>query len=108
MQGPLTQHLGNRGAAADASGAKSGALLDHEALAAAHVAAVAGACMAIGFKHAGTGSAAAQALLSHYMLYLLEAKNAAADTLSGGPFSPFAIIEGQQAAASCISTKASS
>lgn len=34
-------------------------------------------------QHAGTGSAAAQAVLSDYIVYLLEAKNAAADSLSG-------------------------
>lgn len=34
-------------------------------------------------QHAGTGSAAAQAVLSDYILYLLEAKNAAVDSLSG-------------------------
>ena len=34
-------------------------------------------------QHAGTGSAAAQAVLSDYILYLLDAKNAAVDSLSG-------------------------
>ena len=72
------------GKAAEEASAKAGAReVDHEALAQAHVNAITGACMAIGIKHAGTGSAAAQALLSDYILYLLDAKNAAVDSLSG-------------------------
>lgn len=81
MQGDVKQHMGK---AAEEASAKAGAReVDHEALAQAHVNAITGACMAIGIKHAGTGSAAAQALLSDYILYLLDAKNAAMDSLSG-------------------------
>ena len=81
MQGDVKQHMGK---AAEEASAKPGAReVDHEALAQAHVNAITGACMAIGIKHAGTGSAAAQALLSDYILYLLDAKNAAMDSLSG-------------------------
>ena len=56
---------------------------DMEAVAQAHVNAVAGACLAVGIKYAGSANAAACGLLTHYCGYFLRAKHAAPDSSSG-------------------------
>jgi anaphase-promoting complex subunit 1 len=57
--------------------------VDREALAAAHVNGVAGACLAIGIRYAGSANADAQALLQECALGLLHAKEAAPDSSAG-------------------------
>ena len=56
---------------------------DTEAIAQAHVNAVAGACLAVGIKYAGSANAAACGLLTHYCGYFQRAKHAAPDSYSG-------------------------
>ena len=68
------------GPAADAAGDE-----DAEALAQAHVNAVAGACLALGIKFAGSANAAACGLLTHYCGYFQAAKARAPDASSGTP-----------------------
>ncbi|KAK9796665.1 hypothetical protein WJX73_002436 [Symbiochloris irregularis] len=57
--------------------------LDNEAAAQAHINALAGACLALGIKYAGTGDDRARALLHNYVLYFLSAKQRAPDPVSG-------------------------
>lgn len=52
--------------------------VDMEALAQAHVNILAGACLSIGLRYAGTSSADAQQLLYRYALYFLKEKRSAA------------------------------
>lgn len=58
--------------------------VDTEAAAQAHINALAGACLALGIKFAGTGNVAARDLLHNYVLYFLSAKQIAPDPVSGG------------------------
>ena len=57
--------------------------VDAEAAAQAHINALAGACLALGIKYAGTCHAAARDLLHNYVLYFLSAKQGAPDPVSG-------------------------
>jgi anaphase-promoting complex subunit 1 len=61
----------------------AGHKVDVEALAQAHINALAGACLAMGIKHAGSANPSAQATLHDFATYLLQAKNAAPDSSSG-------------------------
>ncbi len=71
-------------AAAEAdAGDKDGGVPDVEAIAQAHINAVAGACLAIGLKYAGSRNPTAQEVLQHYTLYLLRAKTKAPDPTGG-------------------------
>lgn len=56
---------------------------DLEAIGQAHISAVAGACLSIGIKFAGSGNAAAEQVLRHYVLYFLKAKQQAPDSSTG-------------------------
>lgn len=58
---------------------------DSEAAAQAHINALAGACLALGIKYAGTADARACDMLHSYVLYFLCSKQAAPDPVSGGP-----------------------
>ena len=49
----------------------------------AHISAVAGSCLSIGIKFAGTADAAAEGVLRHYVLYFLKARQQAPDSASG-------------------------
>ena len=49
----------------------------------AHISAVAGACLSIGIKFAGSADAAAEGVLRHYVLYFLKARQQAPDSASG-------------------------
>ena len=69
LQGPLSKIM-----AGEISGSSS---TDWQALGQAHIAVVAGACLALGVRHAGSASAEAEGVLRHYLLYLLEAKRQA-------------------------------
>ncbi|KAH7290973.1 hypothetical protein KP509_30G071400 [Ceratopteris richardii] len=60
--------------------------VDMEALAQAHVNILAGVCLSIGLRYAGTCSSEAQQLLHHYALYFLKEKRSAA--LVGGTVGP--------------------
>ncbi|MCO5580423.1 hypothetical protein L7F22_034289 [Adiantum nelumboides] len=60
--------------------------VDMEALAHAHVNILAGACLSIGLRYAGTRSAEAQELLYQYTLYFLKEKRSAAPV--GGTVGP--------------------
>ena len=57
--------------------------MDNEAAAQAHINSLAGACLALSIKYAGTANAAARDLLHNYVLYFLSAKQAAPDPVSG-------------------------
>ena len=57
--------------------------VDTEAAAQAHINALAGACLALGIKFAGTANPDARDLLHSYVLYFLSAKQAAPDPVSG-------------------------
>ena len=85
MQGPLSRYTGEGEAAG-----KEAPEADLEALAAAHVNGVAGACLAIGIRYAGSGNAAAQALLQACALDMLAAREAAPDASASayGTFLP--------------------
>ena len=48
--------------------------VDFEAVVQCHVAAVAGACMALAMKMAGSCNSAAENLIRHYLLLFIEAK----------------------------------
>ncbi len=72
LAGPLSKL--QRGGSAGSSFRGCGADLDRAAVAAAHVHGVAGACLAIGLRFAGTSSARAEATLRHRALELLAAK----------------------------------
>ena len=69
LQGPLSKFM-----AGETCGSSS---TDWQALGQAHTAVVAGACLALGVRHAGSASAEAEGVLRHYLLYLLEAKRQA-------------------------------
>lgn len=69
LQGPLSKFM-----AGEICGSSS---VDWQALGQAHTAVVAGACLALGVRHAGSASAEAEGVLRHYLLYLLEAKRQA-------------------------------
>ncbi|EFJ11009.1 hypothetical protein SELMODRAFT_126964 [Selaginella moellendorffii] len=56
--------------------------LDMEALTQAHVNILAGACLSIGLRYAGTANAEAQTLLQHYALYFMKEKSQAASGTS--------------------------
>lgn len=74
-QGPVDKFVGpDAEAAADE---------DTEAIAQAHINALAGACLAIGIKYAGSANAAACGLLTHYCAYFQRAKHRAPDSMSG-------------------------
>ena len=68
-----------QGSAKGSSGSKA----DLEAMGQAHISAVAGACLSIGIKFAGSADAAAEGVLRHYVLYFLKAKQQAPDSASG-------------------------
>lgn len=68
-----------QGSAKGSSGNKA----DLEAMGQAHISAVAGACLSIGIKFAGSADAAAEGVLRHYVLYFLKAKQQAPDSASG-------------------------
>ena len=72
-QGPLSAYMSGEAAADKEDVAE----VDTEALAAAHVNAIAGACLAIGIRYAGSCNGAAQALLQGHALALLRAKEGA-------------------------------
>ena len=61
----------------------SGNKADLEAMGQAHISAVAGACLSIGIKFAGSADAAAERVLRHYVLYFLNARQQAPDSASG-------------------------
>ena len=84
MQGPLSRYTSGAAAEGDeGDGARKRGGADAEALAAAHVNAVAGACLAIGLRYAGSADTAAQALLAEQAAALLRAKEAAPDPSFG-------------------------
>lgn len=78
-QGPLRALLSKR------SSARAGSL-DWEAATLAHVNGVAGACLALGIRYAGTCNAAAAKLLRSYTLYFLECKKLVPDSTQGEPY----------------------
>lgn len=49
----------------------------------AHAAVVAGACLAVGLRHAGSANARAEALLRHHIQYFLAAKQRAPEPGTG-------------------------
>jgi hypothetical protein len=69
-----SMHGRNSSSSRNAPGNASFNVTDATAMIEAHVAAVAGACTAIGMRYAGSSSAAAEQLLRHYVLQLLAAK----------------------------------
>ena len=73
MQGPVAKYM-SRAQGSPVLKGTSGQRADVEALGQAHINAVAGACLAIGIKFAGSGSAEAEQVLRHYVLYFLKAK----------------------------------
>ncbi|KAK9819157.1 hypothetical protein WJX81_007920 [Elliptochloris bilobata] len=75
IQGPVDKFVGPSAEAAEDEDAK--------AIAQAHINAVAGACLAVGIKYAGSANAAACGLLTHYCAYFQRAKHAAPDSMSG-------------------------
>jgi anaphase-promoting complex subunit 1 len=81
-QGPINLYMGGAEETAILNEA-AGHKVDVEALAQAHVNAVAGACLAMGIKYAGSANSGAQATLHEYAAYLLKAKNTAPDSSSG-------------------------
>lgn len=89
-QGPISKWNGPKPAAGSGSDLDAEELdpfepaLDTEAAAQAHINALAGACLALGIKFAGTGDDRARALLHNYVLYFLSAKQRAPDPVSGG------------------------
>lgn len=64
---------------------RAGGRADLEAVGQAHISAVAGACLSIGIKYAGSADAAAEGVLRHYVLYFLKARLQAPDASSGNP-----------------------
>ena len=83
-QGPVAKYLST--AQGNLKGPASGQRADLEAIGQAHISAVAGACLAIGIKFAGSASAAAEQVLRHYVLYFLKAKQQAPDSSTGKIF----------------------
>ncbi|KAK9828929.1 hypothetical protein WJX72_002853 [[Myrmecia] bisecta] len=81
IKGPLKKYTS--GQPDDSDEEKAGQPIDTEALGQAHANAIAGACMAIGIKFAGSANAAAQEVLAHYVHYFLEAKQSAPDSAAG-------------------------
>ena len=82
-QGPLSRYTSSGAEGAGSNGGRKRGGADTEALAAAHVNAVTGACLAIGIRYAGSANAAAQALLQEQCLAMLRAKEAAPDPSFG-------------------------
>lgn len=80
LQGPVSKYLSR--AQANAKGSP-GNRADLEAIGQAHINAVAGACLSVGIKFAGSADAAAEKVLRHYVLYFLKAKQHAPDSASG-------------------------
>ena len=90
FQGPVSKYLSraqnsSKGSLKGSSGHKA----DLEAIGQAHISAVAGACLSIGIKFAGSGDAAAEQVLRHYVLYFLKARQQAPDSASGDLSFPF-------------------
>ena len=80
LQGPVSKYLSKaQGSAKGTSGKKA----DLEAVGQAHISAVAGACLSIGIKFAGSADAAAEGVLRRYVLYFLKARQQAPDSASG-------------------------
>ncbi|PSC69420.1 anaphase-promoting complex subunit 1 isoform X2 isoform B [Micractinium conductrix] len=77
LRGPLSRFMAGQG----------GGVLhaDYEALAQAHTSVVAGACLAVGIRFAGSANAQAEALLRRYALYFLSAKQRAPEPGTGQP-----------------------
>lgn len=73
MQGPVAKYM-SRAQGSPVLKGTSGQRADVQALGQAHINAVAGACLAIGIKFAGSGNADAEQVLRHYVLYFLKAK----------------------------------
>lgn len=82
MQGPVSKFL-SRAQTSPRMKGDYGQRADVEALGQAHVNAVAGACLSIGIKFAGSANAAAEQVLRHYVFYFLKAKQQEADTPTG-------------------------
>ncbi|KAL0039031.1 hypothetical protein WJX77_005730 [Trebouxia sp. C0004] len=81
IKGPVGKYLGR--AQGNQKGPASGQRADLEAIGQAHISAVAGACLSIGIKFAGSANAAAEKVLRHYVLYFLKAKQQAPDSSAG-------------------------
>ncbi|KAL3162204.1 hypothetical protein ABBQ32_009910 [Trebouxia sp. C0010 RCD-2024] len=81
IKGPVSKYLSR--AQGSAKG-RAGGRADLEAMGQAHISAVAGACLSIGIKYAGSADAAAEGVLRHYVLYFLKARLQAPDASSGG------------------------
>lgn len=79
----MAKYLGR--AQGNQKGPASGQRADLEAIGQAHISAVAGACLSIGIKFAGSANAAAEKVLRHYVLYFLKAKQQAPDSSAGKP-----------------------
>ena len=77
----MAKYLGR--AQGNQKGPASGQRADLEAIGQAHISAVAGACLSIGIKFAGSANAAAEKVLRHYVLYFLKAKQQAPDSSAG-------------------------
>ncbi len=81
-QGPVSEYMCTPEQAAGLN-AKAGHKVDLEALAQAHVNAIAGACLAMGIKFAGSANSGARTVLTEMLHYLLAAKNDAPDSAAG-------------------------
>ena len=82
MQGPVAKYMSGSQGSPPVKGS-SGQRADVEALGQAHINAVAGACLSIGIKFAGSANAAAEQVLRHYVLYFLKAKLQDSDSSQG-------------------------
>ena len=82
MQGPVAKYMFGSQGSPPVKGS-SGQRADVEALGQAHINAVAGACLSIGIKFAGSANAAAEQVLRHYVLYFLKAKLQDTDSSQG-------------------------
>ena len=87
MSGPVQGPISKWNDPVDSSGSEDAfePPVDTEAAAQAHINALAGACLALGIKYAGTAHPDARGLLHNYVLYFLSAKQGAPDPVSGEP-----------------------